>query len=166
LNLEDAAGTGSLDRVRSFFDEDGSLQSTATKHQLQRGFLWACEYGHLETVRFLMDHGADLNDQAGTGQSSLHWAVIGGHLPVIKLLIERGAPLEALNTYGGTALGQAGWSFVHGDSHIDYTAIIEVLIAAGAKVDDDWLTWLESQPGPSAEATARLAEELRRGREN
>jgi ankyrin repeat protein len=161
LDLEEAAGTGRLESVKSFFNDDGSLKPAATKEQLQRGFLWACEYGHNDVVAFLLDHGADMSDQAGTGETGLHWAVVGAQLPTIKLLIERGARLEELNAYGGTTLGQAGWSFINGDPEIDYVPVFEALLAAGAKIEDGWLTWLENQNGRPAVAKALVANVMR-----
>jgi ankyrin repeat protein len=162
LNLETAAGTGGLAVVRSFFFEDGTLKPFVTKAQLQRGFLWACEYGYQDIVGFLLEHGADLRDQAGTGEAALHWAVVGGKLSTVNLLLKRGAPLEELNAYGGTALGQASWSFVNGDPQIDYVLIFETLLAAGAKIPDGWLEWLEQQSVPPAAERSRVAELFRR----
>jgi len=52
LNLETAAGAGRADIVKTFFQEDGRLEPTASKQQLQRGFLWACMYGWHEVVEF------------------------------------------------------------------------------------------------------------------
>src|SRR5262245_28083846 len=43
LDLEGAAGVGRLDVVKSFFNEDGSLKTTATEQQLKDGFTWPCE---------------------------------------------------------------------------------------------------------------------------
>jgi len=162
LSLETAAGSDRFDIVRSYFDENGSLKPNATGEELQRGFLWACQYGHREIVEFLLDRGADLRDRAGTGESALHWAVVGGDVPVIGLLLDHGAPLEELNAYGGTALGQAGWSFINGDPHVDYAPVFEVLLRAGAKIEDGWLSWLDRQQGRSAAKKSRIAEVLRR----
>jgi ankyrin repeat protein len=158
LNLETAAGVGNLDAVRDFFDESGALRSNATEEQLQRGFLWACEYGHNAVVEFLIAHGASLRDQAGTRETALQWAIVGGELSTIQILLERGAPLEELNAYGGTALGQAGWSFVNGNPEIDYVPIFEALLRAGAKIPDGWLAWLDQQSGRPAAQKARIAE--------
>jgi ankyrin repeat protein len=162
LNLETAAGTGDLTVVRSFFNEDGNLKPFVMKAQLQRGFLWACEYGCADVVEFLLDHGADLRDQAGTGEAALHWAVVGGKLSTVNLLLKRGAPLEELNAYGGTALGQAGWSFANGDPRIDYVPIFETLLAAGAKIQDGWVEWLQQQSMRPAGERSRIAELFRR----
>jgi ankyrin repeat protein len=135
LNLEGASGVGRLDVVQSFFNDDDSLKPGATKTQMEGGFLWACEYGRNNVVDFLVKHRVDLWAQDLNGQTGLHWAVVGGQLETIKLLLERGAPLEAVNAYGGTVLGQALWSALNGDRRIDYVPIVETLLAVGAKVD-------------------------------
>jgi hypothetical protein len=162
LDLEGAAGVGRLDIVRSFFHEDGSLKTSATKTQMERGFLWACEYGRTDVVEFLCEKGVDPLAQANTGETGLHWAVIGGQLEIIKLLLKRGVSLEALNSYAGTALGQALWSAVNGDPGIDYVRTIETLLDAGAKIEDGSLAWLAKQEGGSSTAKASIAELLRR----
>jgi ankyrin repeat protein len=133
LDLEGAAGVGRIDIVKNYFDESDSLRPNATKSQLERGFLWACEYARNEVVEFLLQRGASLEAQDNTGQTALHWAVIGGHEDTIKLLLEKGAKVEAKNVYGGTALGQAIWSAKNGDSRINYEPIIALLKDQGAK---------------------------------
>jgi hypothetical protein len=162
LNLETAAGVGRLDVVKDFFDESGALKSEATGRQLQRGFLWACEYGYKHVVEFLLEHGADLCDQACTNETALHWAVVAGNVAMIRLLLDRGAPLEERNGYGGTALGQAGWSFANGGPEIDYVPVFEMLLDAGALIEEGWLAWLEKQEACRASARDRIAKVLRR----
>lgn len=162
LNLEMAAGAGRLDIVKTFFDENGNIEPTATKEQAQRGFLWACMYGWYEVMAFLLDHGADLRDQAGMGGTGLHWAAGGAHLGIVQLLVERLAPLEEVNQWGGTVLEHAGWAFSNGDPGKDYLPIFETLLAGGAKVQDGWLAWLERQSGRPPGTKARIAEVLRR----
>ena len=135
VDLAGAAGLGRLDLVKNFFNEDGSLKSNATKAQMESGFMWACEYGRTTVVEFLLERDVDMAAQDLHGQTGLHWAVIGGQLDTIKLLLERRVPLEVVNVYGGTVLGQARWSAEHSDSRIDYAPIVELLIAAGARVD-------------------------------
>jgi len=132
LDLEGAAGLGRLDVVQSYFDESGALRPAATNIQMERAFLWACEYGRNPVVDFLLQRGVPLQTQANTGQTALHWAVIGGQLETIKLLLDRGASLEARNIHGGTPLGQALWSSTHGDPTIDYAQIADLLRSQGA----------------------------------
>jgi hypothetical protein len=161
LDLEGAAGVGRLDVVESFFHQGGSLKTNATKAQMELGFLWACEYGRNSVVEFLLNKGVDLHTQANTGLTGLHWAVVGGQTMTIKLLLERGASLETRNVYGGNALGQALWSAINGDPHVDYVAIIEMLIQADAKVGEGSLAWLAQQEGGSSAVKVRIAEFLR-----
>lgn len=134
LTLESAAGTGRIDLVRIYFDDDGNLKTIATKKQFESGFLYACGYGHTQVVEFFLAKGVDLATHGGDGQTGLHCAVIGGHLETVKLLLRHNPLLEAKNIYGGTVLGQTLWSAAHdGDSEI-YIKIIEALLAAGAKL--------------------------------
>eukprot|EP00913_Durusdinium_trenchii_P035301 g33031.t1 len=68
----------------------------------------AADFGHLEAVRWLLDHGAEINFEF-KGERRC-WPLVGaatrGHLEIVKLLVERGADLEA--RMGGVyALSQA-----------------------------------------------------------
>jgi hypothetical protein len=132
IDLESAAGLGRLDQLHSFIDVKG-MPSRSTKLQLQRGFLWACEYGHNDVIEFLLQRGADIRDPANTGQTALHWAVIGAQPETIRLLLSRGANCETKNAYGGTALGQALWSSEHASEKEKYIPVIKILVEAGAK---------------------------------
>jgi hypothetical protein len=49
--------------------------------------------GHLEAVRWLLDHGARVNRE-GKAWSALHYAVFAGHKDVARLLMERGADVN------------------------------------------------------------------------
>jgi len=161
LDLDTAAGIGRLDIVNAYFDSNGSMKASATKAQLQKGFLWACMYGQEEVVRFLLDRGADVLDRANSGATALHWASGGAHVGIVKLLLDRGAPLEEINQWGGTVLEHAGWSFENGEPQLDFTAVFEVLLAAGAKMRGRWLPWLRRVKGRKPEEKKRLATLLR-----
>jgi ankyrin repeat protein len=132
LDFENAAGVGRLDRVQE-------LVATTPNEELGKGFVWACAYGHNDVVELLLDYGVDPAFGAGIDMTGLHLAAHEGHLDTVKLLLARNAPLEALNRYGGTVLGQTLWSVVHHPTPA-HRAIVETLIAAGAKVEDDWFT--------------------------
>jgi hypothetical protein len=71
--------------------------------------------------------------------TALHWAAGSGDLDLIALLLERGAPLEQKNVYGGTVLDSTLW-FAYNVrpaelARRDYPAVIDALIAAGARTD-------------------------------
>jgi ankyrin repeat protein len=132
LDFENASGLGDLDRVKE-------LVATASNEELGKGFVWACAYGYNNVVAFLLDYGVDPAFGAGAAMTGLHLAAHEGHLDTVKLLLAHGAPVEAMNSYGGTVLGQTLWSAVNHPMP-SHREIVEVLIAAGAKVEDDWIT--------------------------
>ncbi len=163
LDLEGAAGVGRLDVVESFFNEDANRKANVTKAQMESGFMWACEYGRNSVIDFLLRKGMDVRAHENTGLTGLHWAAVGGRVETIELLLKQGAPLEAKNVYGATVLGQALWSAIHGDPDKDYVPVIEMLIRAGAKIEEGSLAWLAQQEGRSLSEKARIAEALRGG---
>jgi len=162
LNLASAAGIGRLDIVKAFFRSDGTLISLATKRELQTGFLWTCISGYENVATFLLEHGADSHDAAGTGATGLHWAAGGGHLGIVKRLLNLGSPLEEINRWGGTVLEHAGYGFEHATSNVDFIPTFEALLAAGAKIRGRWLEWIGKLRTRSDTEKARAAEVFRR----
>lgn len=53
--------------------------------------LFASRVGDVESVRILLDAGANVNDTADEGLNALGFATVRGHVPVALLLLERGA---------------------------------------------------------------------------
>ncbi len=162
LDLEESAGVGRLDAVQRYFDRDGALLPSASKEQLQRGFLWACMYGWEDVAMFLLDHGADLLDAADSGATGLHWAAGGGYAGIVQRLLARGAPLEGINRWGGTVLEHAGHGFEHGSADADFAPVFETLLAAGATIRGAWLGWIEGLKNRSDEEKKRVSEVFRR----
>jgi hypothetical protein len=95
----------------------------------------ACFLGRTSVADFLMTRGVDPAAGTATGLSAFHWAANRGNLDTVKLLIERKAPLEQRNMYGGTVLGCTVWSAIN-EPRVDHIAIIEILLAAGANIDE------------------------------
>src|ERR1700733_7708198 len=139
LDMEGAAGVGALDRVKEFFAEDGGLKAPATAQQLADGFAWACEFGRVQVVEFLLQHGvrADTTLRAD-GVTPLHWAALGGRVEIVRLLLARGADVNARETsYGGMPVGWALHGFGDGRQTHDeerYYEVVDVLVAAGASI--------------------------------
>ena len=136
LDLEGAAGVGRLDVVRGFFGKDGRRKPGVTQDRVDDAFRGACGYGRRSVAEFLLERGADLAARDHAGMTALHMTVIGGHPDIVRLLLARNAPLEVVNRYGGTVLGQALWSAAHGGEPEAYAEILEALIGAGGKLED------------------------------
>jgi hypothetical protein len=143
LDLEGAAGTGRVDAVADYIDEDGALKGGATKNQLEYGFIWACEYGRTNVVKFLLDRGFKPDSNFMHGKTGLHWAAFGGHAEIVDLLLMANAPVnEKDQVHEGTPLGWAvyGWNNPAPEfKNPRYHEVVERLIAAGATVDREWI---------------------------
>jgi hypothetical protein len=104
-----------------------------------------------ELIRRLLAGGADPNALGGLEQTApIDWACWRGRYEAARALVEGGADIHAINRYGGDALGTA----IHGSvncqdafggpgmklpeeiDHGDYPGIVEMLIAAGARLPD------------------------------
>ncbi|XP_059196375.1 cyclin-dependent kinase 4 inhibitor C [Centropristis striata] len=72
-----------------------SLRLTVTHDAAREGFI--------DSVRVLMDHGADINLTDAKGNLPLHLAAREGHLDVIQLLIGSTANPQTPNSMGHTA---------------------------------------------------------------
>jgi ankyrin repeat protein len=140
-DLEGAAGTGLLDKVKTYYNQDGSLKQGVDIAKGNLGLMWACGYGHLNVVDFMLKQGFDVSIIVD-GMTALHWASHGGHLDIVEMLIQKGAPLETKNSYDGTVLGQTLWS-AYNDPKPQYSIIIETLLAAGAKKEPHWDKYID-----------------------
>ena len=94
--------------------------------------------GHLDAVRWLVEHGARLNRE-GMEWGALHYATFAGHADVVRYLLDHGADINALSTNGSTPLMMA--------AREGKEAIAKTLLEAGARRDivnehgEDALRW-------------------------
>lgn len=144
LDLEGACGVGRLDLVSEYFGADHSLTNGGTVEQRDRGFAWACEYGHTRVAEFLLDMGIAIGASIRNhGQTGLHWAAHCAHIGTAKALIKRGAEVNATDaTWGATPLSWAlhGWADPPPGTRRDrYYQMVKLLIGAGAAVEASWL---------------------------
>ena len=65
------------------------------------------EPSFLESVKLLVNLGADVNAVNAEGWTALHAATLAGHQTVAQFLLDHGAQLNAKTKYGQTALGIA-----------------------------------------------------------
>jgi hypothetical protein len=107
------AACGRLDLVRACFDADGRLRpdavlsrpnpanlfpvppripATSDPEQIMaEAFVFACQHGRIEVVRWFLDRGLNPDAAPFFGQTGLIWAVMRLQPEVVRLLLERGA---------------------------------------------------------------------------
>jgi hypothetical protein len=105
LDLMAAAAMGRANMVRE------QLQ-TSTPEARHIALALACQYGHIEAVKLLLDAGESPSRYNPAGfhahSTPLHQAALTGHFDVVRLLVERGAQLDLKDIqYDGTA---ADWA--------------------------------------------------------
>ena len=70
--------------------------------------LWkACYDGHVDTVRLLLDRGAEVDRANQNGLTPLLTACFRGHVDVALLLLENGAEVDKAEEHGQTPLDLA-----------------------------------------------------------
>ncbi len=69
--------------------------------------IWAARNGFPDTLKYLVEHGADINSAGFGGLRPLHHACNQLREGVLKLLIELGADMDATDNNGSTALHYA-----------------------------------------------------------
>jgi ankyrin repeat protein len=158
VDLEAAAGIGRLDFVKACFDENGSLKPPSTRQQMADGFTWACEFGHADVVRFLIENGMDVAAKLKHhGQTGLHWAAGGGHVETVDVLLSHTAPVDAIDDeWKATPIQWAVYGRFHntaaGIAVERYHAVIRRLVAAGATVKPEWLQDEAASDDPDIQA--------------
>ncbi|MGH7503346.1 MAG: ankyrin repeat domain-containing protein [Longimicrobiales bacterium] len=61
----------------------------------------AAQQGDIETVRRLLQQGADVNAAQGDGMTALHWAAQNGNPDMMRILLYAGASVQATTRLGG-----------------------------------------------------------------
>ena len=87
----------------------------------------SAERGNLGIVRFLLEHGVDIDVADGRGRTALHYAARGGHVNVVEKLLGEGADPEAWDYEGRSPL--------HAAADADCEAIIGLLTREGADLN-------------------------------
>lgn len=60
--------------------------------------------GHIDTVEYLLESGADVGTRSDDGRTTLIWAASHGHTYICKRIIERGGSVDDVDGLGETAL--------------------------------------------------------------
>jgi hypothetical protein len=157
--VQSALANGRPEAARALVDRGAAVETLAV----------AAGVGRLDLVRELVDEAGPAEiDQAliavaaSDGMTALHNACGSAAIEIARLLIERGAPLEKENRFGGTVLASTLWFAHHADAEElrdrDYVAVIDLLLAAGARTD------VEPEMKPAIESARRRQSDARERR--
>ncbi|XP_012980774.2 DNA-binding protein RFXANK isoform X2 [Mesocricetus auratus] len=113
LSIHQLAAQGELSQLKDHLQK-GACPVCAGLHGLsgdnlinkqdERGFtplIWASAFGEIETVRFLLDWGADPHILAKERESALSLASMGGYTDIVRLLLERDVDINTYDWNGG-----------------------------------------------------------------
>jgi uncharacterized protein len=112
----------------------------------------AARTGDRDTLRSLLQKGADVNATEGDGATALHWAAYRDDLEAVDLLIRAGAKVNVANDLGATPL----WAAAQNGSE----AMVRRLLAAGANPNAKLLLGETVLMVASRAGNAAVAEQL------
>jgi ankyrin repeat protein len=114
----------------------------------------ACQWNHLEIVRFLLDKGADIElSGRSCGRNALMYACLSGNARLVELILQRGAWIDATDCTGRTPLMMA--------ATVGHTEIVRLLVKNGAKINLRDNTGKSAQDWASCEGHRDVVEFLR-----
>ncbi|XP_039371632.1 DNA-binding protein RFXANK isoform X4 [Mauremys mutica] len=123
LSIHQLAAQGELSQLKEYLRKGENLVNKPD----ERGFtplIWASAFGEIETVRHLLDWGADPHVLAKERESALSLASTGGYTDIVTMLLERDVDINIYDWNGGTPLLYA----VRGN----HVKCVEALLARGA----------------------------------
>ena len=91
------AEKGELDNLKLLVNQGFVLDLKCPKYG-STPLMYACQYGHLDCVRFLIDRGANVNVRNHNGYTPLHFA---SNVEIVKVLLQKGAVIDAVSSLTG-----------------------------------------------------------------
>ena len=131
----DACSKGDVEVVRGLLAGDRALarvdMTTPHGYGGWTGLHEAARHGHIETVRLLLEHGADPNArETGDNTYPLHWAAAHGHVEVVRALLNAGGDVHG---FGDVHEGDViGWAAL-GERSDPHREVLELLLERGAR---------------------------------
>ena len=84
---------GNLEKCRELVARGADLE-IRSKYRGETALMRAAEKGHLETLKYLTEAGADIHTRNNDGQTAVLLAAGHGHLETVKWLTDAGADID------------------------------------------------------------------------
>lgn len=89
-----AAYFGREDLMALLKTHGAALDSKSNSRYQTTPLMETTRKGHLDSAKWLLSQGVNVNESDRHGDHALNWAAANGHLPLVKLLVEAGADLS------------------------------------------------------------------------
>ena len=104
--------------------------------------LWACQNGHLNVVKILLQNGANKFATSKRGNTVLHFAVESGEVELVEMLVKKGLDIDAKKRVNPNVFVKGTLSPLNTAIFEDKMEILTLLIEKGADVNMvDGLNW-------------------------
>lgn len=133
LPIHEAARKGEIEAIKAELAKGVSINEPVKGGQGwingSTPLIWASRLGSPETMKFLLEQGANPNITGSDGGSALMLAMVEGDVPAkVRILLDAKADVEAINWDGDTPLI---WAAVYARD----PAVFDMLLKAGARRD-------------------------------
>ena len=106
----------------------------------------AARYGHLGTLKIILQHGADINSRLGHHNTTpLYQAVRSNRADTVRFLLEKGAALAVME---GDTTSDVGSEALEQAVRYGYTEMVQLLAAAGVDVKSVAPKYAKNVPPP------------------
>jgi ankyrin repeat protein len=102
-NIWTLAEQGELEKLKLIVDYGFDLEARCPRYW-STALMYASQNGHLDCVKFLVEHGAKVNASNASGLTSLHFSTTGD---IVDYLIQHGADICAVSSRNTTPLHYA-----------------------------------------------------------
>lgn len=123
--FQTACRKGFVEIVQILFDLGVDVNVSVSENHWTP-LIWASRYGHVETVKFLIEKGANLEARGKDMVTPLYCAVTNGHIKAAQLLLDHNPDVDTRNIYD--------WTPLHSAVKEGYTELVTMLITKGANI--------------------------------
>lgn len=143
LNIFEAAAVGNTKRVRELLERSPELISAYGPDGFQP-LSMAVHFGNTETVKLLLDLGANVNGRSKDGSlnnMAIHAAIMGNYEHIIMMLIQYGADVHAICE--GSL--RSGYTVLHVAAYFGHDSLVKLFLNQGvdptARNDDGYTAY-------------------------